>query len=182
MPKAPPWRFARELRQPHDGALRSILQWSMARHGSFAPGRMPAVHLLLCGLALCIGIVFWRLGAAALLPLAGAELLLLGAALWAWSRHAGDAETITLAERRLQVEIRHGRLVQGAAFRAEWVRIEPSFGEGSLIVFSGQGRSLRVGRFVRPELRMALAREFRLALRRDGAAPAAEELFLGPQR
>ena len=75
-----------------------------------------------------------------------------------------------MSDRRLQVEIRHGRLVEGAAFRAEWVRVEPSLGEGSLIDISGQGRSLRVGRFVRPELRMALARELRLALRRDGEA------------
>jgi uncharacterized membrane protein len=182
MPKAQSWRFARELRQTREGADTSILQWSMARHGSFAPGQLPAVYLLLCVVALGIGIVFWRLGAPAVLPLAGAELLLLGAAFLVCSRHAGDAETITLAERRLQVEIRHGRLAHDVAFRAEWVRVEPAHGEGSLIEISGQGRSLRVGRYLRPELRMALARELRLALRRDGAPPAPEGLLLRPQR
>ena len=35
----------------------------------------------------------------------------------------------------------------------------------SLIEVSGQGRSVRVGRYVRPELRAALAREIRMALR-----------------
>lgn len=170
MPEPRPWRFARELRQPHDGADASIVQWSMARHGSLAPGRLRAVYLALCAASLGIGVVFWRLVAPAVLPLAGAELLLLGAASWVCSRHAGDAETITLSDRRLQVEIRHGRLVEGAAFRAEWVRVEPLLGEGSLIEISGQGRRQRVGRYLRPELRMALARELRQALRRDGVA------------
>ncbi|MBW8720520.1 MAG: DUF2244 domain-containing protein, partial [Polaromonas sp.] len=44
-------------------------------------------------------------------------------------------------------------------------RIEPKDGDGSLIEVSGQGRSVRVGRHVRPELRPALAREIRMALR-----------------
>jgi uncharacterized membrane protein len=170
MPKAQPWRFARELRQSRDGADASIVQWSMARQGCLAPGRLLAVYLALCAVSLGVGIVLWRLGAPAVLPLAGAELLLLGAAFWVCSRHASDAQTLTLCDRRLQVETGNGRLVEGAAFRAEWVRVEPSLGEGSLIDISGQGRSLRVGRFVRPELRMALARELRLALRRDGEA------------
>lgn len=182
MPVAEPWRFAREWLQQRDGADTSIVQWSMVRHGSFEPGRLLVVFLALCAVSLGIGLAFWRLGAPAILPLAGAELLLLGAAFWVCSRHAGDAETITLAERQLQVEIRHGRLVQDAEFRAEWVRVEPSLGEGSLIEISGQGRSLRVGRHLRPELRMALARELRLALRRAGTAPAAKRLFMGSQR
>ena len=86
MPKAQPWRFARELRQSRDGADASIVQWSMARQGSLAPGRLLAVYLALCAVSLGVGIVLWRLGAPAVLPLAGAELLLLGAAFWVCSR------------------------------------------------------------------------------------------------
>ena len=100
-----------------------------------------------------------------MLPLAGAELLALGAAFWICSRHAGDAETLTLAERELSVEHRFGRGVESAAFRAEWVRVEPVHGEGSLVEITGQGHRMRVGRYLRPELRMALAQELRQALR-----------------
>jgi len=172
MPGVEAWRFARELRLQCDGVDTKGLQWRMARHTSFAGGRLLAVYLALCGVALGIGAAFWWFGAKAVLPLAGVELLMLGAAFWACERHAGDAETITLAARELKIEHRCGRAVDRAAFRAEWVRVEPAHGEGSLVEVTGQGQRMRVGRYLRPELRMALARELRQALRREGVAPA----------
>jgi uncharacterized membrane protein len=45
------------------------------------------------------------------------------------------------------------------------VRVEPKVADNSLIEVSGQGRSIRIGRFVRPELRPVLAKEIRMALR-----------------
>jgi len=45
------------------------------------------------------------------------------------------------------------------------VRVEPKSGDQSLIELSGQGQTIEVGRFVRPELRHVLAREIRKALR-----------------
>jgi uncharacterized membrane protein len=69
-----------------------------------------------------------------------------------------------------------------AAFRAEWVRVEPVHGKDSLVEISGQGRRLRVGRHLRPELRATLARELRQALRRECLSPPATELPLEPQR
>jgi uncharacterized membrane protein len=176
------WRFARELRQQRNGAARPAMQWRMARSTSFAPGCLLAVFIALSVVSLGIGAGFWWLGAPAVLPLAGAELLALGAAFWICSRHAGDAETIMLAERELNVEHRFGRGVENAAFRAEWVRVEPVHGEGSLVEITGQGQRMRVGRYLRPELRMALARELRLALRLECARPVAQETILGQQR
>jgi uncharacterized membrane protein len=61
--------------------------------------------------------------------------------------------------------------VRTVRFRAQWVRVEPTAGEGSLVELSGQGHRVRVGRFLRPELRAAFARELRACLR--GATPAA---------
>ena len=55
-------------------------------------------------------------------------------------------------------------------FAPAWVRVEPAAGERSLIELSGEGQRVEVGRFVRPELRRALADELRAALRRSGAA------------
>ncbi|HYN60142.1 MAG TPA: DUF2244 domain-containing protein [Rubrivivax sp.] len=154
----------------------------MARHSSFADGQLLIVYLALCVLGLGIGAGFWWLGAPAVLPLAGVELLLLGVAFWVCSRHAGDAETITLAQRELKVEHRFGRHVDSASFRAEWVRVEPSHGERSLVELGGQGQRMRIGRYLRPELRLALARELRLALRRECAPPTPQDRQLGLQR
>lgn len=180
-PAAAGWRFAREL-PPRAGASLAALQWRMLRHTSFAPGRLGRVFVLLCLVLLGIGLGFWGFGAPAVLPLAGVELLLLGAAFFVCSRHAADAETITLAERELEVEHRCGRLIERTAFRAEWVRVEPVHGEGSLVELSGQGRRMRVGRYLRPELRMALARELRQALRRECIRPATQHTHLEQQR
>ena len=54
-----------------------------------------------------------------------------------------------------------------------WVRVEPADRDGSLIELSGEGRHIAVGRFVRPELRPALADELRAALRRSTSSAIA---------
>jgi uncharacterized membrane protein len=177
-----PWRFARELRQQREGGDLAAVQWLMARNSSFVPGCLLTVFMALSVVSLGIGAAFWWLGAPAVLPLAGAELLALGAAFWICSRHAADAETITLAEHELNVEHRFGRGVERAAFRAEWVRVAPVHGEGSLVEITGQGHRMRVGRYLRPELRMALARELRQAVRLECTRPVAQQTILEPQR
>ena len=63
------------------------------------------------------------------------------------------------------VELENGGNVERAEFLPHQVRIEPQASDGSLIEVSGQGRSVKVGRYVRPELRAALAQEIRMALR-----------------
>ena len=177
-----PWRFGRELQRPPRADGPPAFQWRMARNNSFVPGRLLTIYLMLCAVALGIGAAFWLFGAPAVLPLAGLELLMLGLAFWLGSRHAGDAEVVTLADRELKVEHRFGRLVERTAFRAEWLRIEPALGEGSLVELSGQGRRVRIGRYLRPELRMALARELRQAVRRECTRPVAQDRQLEPQR
>jgi uncharacterized membrane protein len=53
-------------------------------------------------------------------------------------------------------------------FAPAWVRVEPAHSDRSLIEISGEGKRVAIGRFVRPELRRALADELRSALRRSG--------------
>lgn len=164
------WRFAQEL--PGADGSRPALQWRFVRGGSFAPRQLLGVFGLACGVSLAIGLGFWWAGAPGVLPFAGVELALLGLALLAWSRHARDAETITLARRELRIEHRFGRRTECAAFRAEWVRVEPAHGVQSLLELSGQGQRARIGRYLRPEWRSALARELRAALKRECQRPA----------
>jgi uncharacterized membrane protein len=63
------------------------------------------------------------------------------------------------------VELETAGRLERAEFERQWVRVEPKSGDLSLIELSGQGRSIEVGRFIRPELRQVLAREIRKALR-----------------
>ena len=93
------------------------------------------------------------------------EMLAVGAAFLLYSRHAADTEKIVLQDGQLVVELETAGRTQRAEFNREWVRVEPKYGDGSLIEVSGQGQSVRVGRHMRPELRSMLAREIRFALR-----------------
>lgn len=181
-PDAATWRFARNVLQHRDGAELWAVQWFMARNSSFVPGRLAGIFIAMSTLLLVIGAGFWWLGAPLVLPLAGIELLALGAAFWICSRHAGDAETLTLVERELNVEHRFGRGVECAAFRAEWVRVEPVHGEGSLVEITGQGHRMRVGRYLRPEQRAALAQELRRALRLQCSRAPLQQTQLEAQR
>jgi uncharacterized membrane protein len=152
-----------------DGSVR----WLMKRNCSVAPRQLIAVYLSLCLLALAIGAFFWLRGAPFVLPFAGAELLAVGAALLIYARHAADRETMVLRPGRLTVVCTLGRRTEQVEFAPAWVRVEPRHGDGSLIELSGEGRRTAVGRFVRPELRRALADELRAALRRSCGAVAA---------
>jgi uncharacterized membrane protein len=109
--------------------------------------------------SLGIGGFFWFQGATLVLVFAGLEVLLVGLAFLAYARHATDGEWIYLQGTRLVVEREFAGRRERAEFSRQWVRVEPKSGDRSLIELSGQGRSMEVGRFVRPELRQVLARE-----------------------
>jgi uncharacterized membrane protein len=146
------------------------VQWLLRRNCSIAPSRLFGFYVSLCLLSLLIALFFWQRGAPLVLPFAGVELLAVGAAFLAWARHASDRESLVLRPGRLSVECHLGRRIEKAEFAPTWARVEPRHDDGSLIEISGEGRQIAVGRFVRPELRPALADELRAALRRCGTA------------
>lgn len=129
------------------------------------PAQLGWLYVSLCALSLGIAGFFWTQGATLVMPFAWAELLAVGAAFLVYARHVGDGEKIVLDGGQLVVELETAGRTERAEFNRAWVRIEPQDRDGSLIEVSGQGRSVRVGRHVRPELRPALAREIRHALR-----------------
>ncbi len=157
------------------------VQWLLKRNCSFAPGQLLGVYASLSVVSLAIAAGFWLRGAPLVMPFAGLELIAVGLAFLVYARHAADRETLRLEPGRLSVECAFGRRTDRAEFAPRWVRVEPLHGEGSLIELSGQGRTIAVGRFVRPELRRALADELRAALR-FGLAPAAISGPAGPAR
>lgn len=139
--------------------------WDLKRHCSLKPAQLGWMYVSLCCVSMAIAAFFWSIGATMVLPFAWLELVAVGAAFLLYARHATDAEKITIQGEQLLVEQETAGRIRLASFHRAWVRIEPSKGDGSLIKLSGQGQSLQVGRHVRPELRPALAREIRRALR-----------------
>jgi uncharacterized membrane protein len=167
-----PWVFGREVMLP--GATRA-LQWLQRRNCSITPRQLGLVYASLCSVSLLIGAFFFLQGAPLVLAFTGVELLAVGCALLLFARHAGDREVLTLVGRSLQVEQCIGSRVQRTQFAAEWINVEPAAGQGSLVELSGRGQQVRVGRFLRPELRSAFARELRHALRRSPASAEPNE-------
>lgn len=161
-------RMARRVMNPafHFATVQGQnFQWFLRRNCSVTPRQLVALYLSLCVVSLAIGGLFWFKGATLVLPIAWLELIAVGLAFLVYARHASDGETIRLAGEQLVIEQDDGGTTHRCEFRREWVRVEPGVADNSLIALSGQGRTVHIGRFVRPELRPVLAREIRLALR-----------------
>ena len=141
------------------------VQWLLQRNCSVTPGQLIGLFVSLSVVSLGIATFFWFQGATLIMPFAWAELIAVGIAFTVYARHARDGEKILLHGGQLVVELQTAGRLERSEFNREWVRVEPKDGDGSLIEVSGQGRSVQVGRHVRPELRPALAREIRFALR-----------------
>lgn len=162
-PAAPVLRFATP--STPDDLNHTGVQWLLKRNCSVTPAQLLGLFMSLSVVSLGIATFFWFQGATLIMPFAWVELLAVGAAFMVYARHARDGEKISLQGGQLVVELEIAGRLQRAEFNREWVRVEPQDGDGSLIEVSGQGRTVRVGRHVRPELRAALAREIRYALR-----------------
>lgn len=141
------------------------IHWFLGRNCSVTPAQLGRLYASLCVVTLGIGTFLWFQGAVMVLPFAWLELAAVGIAFLAYARHAADREHISLSGRRLVVELENAGRTERAEFNRDWVRVEPAVDDRSLIEVSGQGRRVNVGRYVRPELRPALAREIRRALR-----------------
>lgn len=156
------WRFGREIPL----GAGTALQWVARRNCSITPRQLLGFYFSLCLVSLGIACGFWWHGAPMIVGFACVELLLVGVALACYARHATDREVLTLAGCSLAVEQHLGSRVERADFPAEYVAVEPAAGQGSLVELSARGRSMRVGRFLRPEQRAPFAQELRRALRR----------------
>ena len=141
------------------------VQWLLKRNCSVTPSQLLGLFMSISVVSLGIATFFWFQGATLVMPFAWIELIAIGAAFMVYARHARDGEKISLHGGQLVVELEIAGRLQREEFNREWVRVEPQDGDGSLIEVSGQGRTVRVGRHLRPELRPALAREIRYALR-----------------
>ena len=67
-------------------------------------------------------------------------------------------------ENALVVELESGGSASRVEFNKFWVQIGAVAGARGLIEVSGSGRSVAIGRHLRPEMRPQLAREIKFAL------------------
>ncbi|HZY15119.1 MAG TPA: DUF2244 domain-containing protein [Ramlibacter sp.] len=141
------------------------IHWFLGRNCSVSPTQLGWMYASLCVVSLGIGTFFWFQGAVMILPFAWLELAAVGVAFLAYARHAADREHILLQGRSLVVELENAGRLERTEFHRDRVRVEPGADDRSLIELSGQGRRMIVGRYLQPELRPALAREIRMALR-----------------
>lgn len=157
----PAFQFAR-VSANHIPSQGSVVLWRLKRNSPISPAQLGWFYLSLCLVSLGMAAFMASQNASAVMTFA---LLAIGTVFVVYARHAGDTEKIFLQDGQLVIESETAGRTERAAFNRQWVRIEPKNEDGSLIEVSGQGRSVRVGRHVRPELRPLLAREIRFALR-----------------
>lgn len=172
--RSTPWVFGREVAIEGAAGASRALQWLFKRNCSITPAQLGLVYLSLCSVSLAVAGFFFLQGATLVLAFTSIELLAVGLALFVFARHAGDRELLTLVDGALQVEQCIGTRVQRMQFAADWLSVEPAAGQGSLVELSGRGQLVRIGRFLRPELRALFARELRQALRRQATAPESD--------
>lgn len=141
------------------------LNWHLRRNCSITPVQLGGLYASLCAVSLGIASYFWLQGATLVMPFALLEVVAVGAAFVLYARHAVDSERIAFTGSQLVVELDRAGKTERVEFNPAWLRIEPSADERSLVELSAQGRSVRIGRFLRPELRPDLAKEIRAAVR-----------------
>lgn len=141
------------------------VEWLLKRNCSIAPRQLLAAYGGLSVLSLGIAGFFWSHGATLVMPFAWLEILAVGAAIAVHGRHVGDRERIEWSDGRMTVELVDGTRTDRIEFVAGGVRVEPQPHARSLVRLTGRGRTVEVGRHVRPEWRPLLAKELRDVLR-----------------
>lgn len=138
-------------------------RWSMRRNCSVTPAQLGGTLVLLSAVSLGVAGFFWWQGAVLVLPFALVEVLAVATAFLVHARHAADGERIDLMGGRLVVEREVAGRTQRAEFVGTWVQVVAPVG-GLIEVRSG-AQVVRVGRYLRADLRPLLARELQRALR-----------------
>lgn len=135
-----------------DAGFRVVLK----RNCSISPRGLLLVFALLAALALGIASVFAALGAWLILPFAGLEVAVLGAAFWLTARHATDYERIERNRERLTVDVSEAEQLRRFELDARRARVRLQ--EGRVLLDAPQAR-LEVGRHLDAASRAGFAAE-----------------------
>jgi uncharacterized membrane protein len=129
---------------------------TLKRNCSMSPAGLAIVFVALAVLVLAIGAGFALAGAWLILPFAGLEVLLLGAAFVLYARHAADYERIDLDGARLTVEVADAERIARYELDARRARVCV---EKERVVLRGAKEELELGRHLDAAARVELAAE-----------------------
>jgi uncharacterized membrane protein len=138
---------------------------TLKRNCSNSPAGFGCACCALAVAALAIGAGFAAAGAWLVLPFAGLEALLLGAAFVAYARRAADYERIELGSGRLSVEIAEGGRSTRYELDPRRVRVCLEKGRAVRTVLRAAEQELEVGRNLDAQTRIRLAAELERRLR-----------------
>jgi uncharacterized membrane protein len=124
-----------------------------------SPAGLAKVFAALAALVLAIGAGFAAAGAWLVLPFAGLEVLLLGAAFVLHARHAADYERIELQSGRLEIEVTEADRV--ARYQLQNARV--SMEEGRVVLRDAK-EEIEIGRHIGAEARAELVAELEKTL------------------
>jgi uncharacterized membrane protein len=139
-----------------------MMVWLFRRNCSISPRQLLAFFISLSVVSMLVALMCWVGGATLVTPFTVLELVVLGAALLVYARHAGDRERVSISAHLLVVEWENAGAVERVEFNPRWTRIVVN-GKG-LVEISGGGKRAFVGRYTRAERREKLARDLRRAL------------------
>jgi uncharacterized membrane protein len=126
----------------------------LKRNCSISPAGLACVFAALGVAALAIGTGFALLGAWLILPFAGLEVVLLGAAFLLQARHATDYEKIELDGGRLSIEVAQAERVERYEMDARRVRIDA---DACRVMLRAPSQALEIGRHLDESARRELA-------------------------
>lgn len=135
----------------------------LKRNCSMSPAGLAGVFAALALLVLAIGAGFAIAGAWLVLPFAGLEVLLLGAAFVMYARHAADYERIELESGRLTVEVAEAQST--ARHQVEARRAQVCLQSDARVLLRGAEEELEIGRHLDAASRAELAAELQKRLR-----------------
>ena len=150
---------------------RAGFSLTLKRNCSISPAGLMWVFAALSAGALAIGVGFAIAGAWLILPFAGLEVVLLGAALVLYARRAADYERIELAGGRLTVEVAEAERTARYELdpRRATIFLEQGEGYGARLWLRGglqdEEEKLEVGRHLDASSRVELAAELCRRLR-----------------
>jgi uncharacterized membrane protein len=127
---------------------------TLKRNCSISPAGLAGVFAALAFVVVAIGAGFAAAGAWLVLPFAGLEVLLLGAAFMLYARHAADYERIEVDSGRITVEVADGSRITRYEMHAARLLMQ----DGHLVL-RGAEEELEIGRYLGAEARTELAAE-----------------------
>jgi len=129
---------------------------SLKRNCSISPGGLLLAFALLAALSVGIASAFAMLGAWLILPFAGLEVMLLGAAFWLTARHATDCERIERARERLTIDVWEAERLKRYELDARRARVRLQDGR---VLLDAPAARLELGRHLAAEARAGFAAE-----------------------